>query len=96
MYDELVAKVSNTDASGFNWKTKSKCDTDKSDLEKKFSDEDKKIPDTSELVKKQIIMLKLLKYKVSGLTTNSALTAVKNNIPDISNLVKKKQILIKK
>ena len=94
MYDELVAKVSNTDASGFNWKTKH--DTDKSDLEKKFSDEDKKIPDTSELVKKQIIMLKLLKYKVSGLTTNSVLTAVKNNIPDISNLVKKKQILIKK
>ena len=94
MYDELVAKVSNTDASGFNWKTK--YDTDKSDLEKKFSDEDKKIPDTSELVKKQIIMLKLLKYKVSGLTTNSTLTAVKNNIPDISNLVKKKQILIKK
>ena len=94
MYDELVAKVSNTDASGFNWKNKH--DTDKSDLEKKFSDEDKKIPDTSKLVKKQIIMLKLLKYKVSGLTTNSALTAVKNNIPDISNLVKKKQILIKK
>ena len=30
---------------------KTKYDTDKSDLEKKISDADKKIPDTSELVK---------------------------------------------
>ena len=62
VYDKLVAKVNNIDTSGFVLKTK--YDTDKSDLENKISDADKKIPDTSGLVKKQIIMLKLLKQKV--------------------------------
>ena len=52
VYDKLAAKVNNIDISGFVLKTK--YDTDKSDLEKK-------ILDTSELVKKQIIVLKLLK-----------------------------------
>ena len=50
MYDKLVAKVNNIDTSGFVLKTK--YDTDKPDLEKKISDSDKKIPDTSGLVKK--------------------------------------------
>ena len=59
MYDKLVSKVKNIDASGFVLKTK--YDTDKSDLEKKISDADKKISGTSGFVKKQIIMLKLLK-----------------------------------
>ena len=59
MYDKLVAKVSNIDTSGFVLKTK--YDTDKPDLEKKISDSDKKIADTNGLVKKQIILLKLLK-----------------------------------
>ena len=36
-------------------------DTDKLDLGKKISDTDKRIPATGGLVKKQIIMLKLLK-----------------------------------
>ena len=40
MYDKLVAKVNNIDTSGFVLKIK--YDTDKSDLEKKISDEDKK------------------------------------------------------
>ena len=52
VYDKLVAKVDSIDISGFVLKTK--YDTDKSELEKK-------IPDTSRLVKKRIIMLKLLK-----------------------------------
>ena len=52
VYDKLAAKVNNIDISGFVLKTK--YDTDKSDLEKK-------IFDTSELVKKQVIVLKLLK-----------------------------------
>ena len=43
MYDKLVAKVDNIDTVGFVLKTK--YDTDKSELEKK-------IPDTSGLVKK--------------------------------------------
>ena len=60
VYDKLVAKVISVDASGFVLKTK--YDTDKSDLEKKINDAEKKIPDTSGLVKKkQIIMLKLVR-----------------------------------
>ena len=45
------------------------------------------------LKKKQILMLKLLVEgkipNVSGLATNSALTAVENKIPGVSSLVKK-------
>ena len=49
-YDNLVTKVDNIDTTGFVLKTT--YDTDKSYLEKKISDVDKKIPDTSGLVKK--------------------------------------------
>ena len=61
----------------------------------------KKIPDTSRLVKKQTILLKLLKEIESeipsdrGLAKTSALTVVVNKIPNISNLVKKR-IMIQK
>ena len=48
-YDKLVAKVDNIDTTGFVLKTT--YDTDKSDLEKKICDADKKIPDTSDLAK---------------------------------------------
>ena len=50
VFDKLVAKVNNIDASGFVLKIKYAAD--KSDLEKKISDKDKKIPDTSGFVKK--------------------------------------------
>ena len=50
VYDRLVAKVNNIDTSVL----KTKYQTDKPELEKK-------IPDTRDLVKKQIIILKLLK-----------------------------------
>ena len=63
VYDKLVAKVDHIDTKGFVLKTT--YDTDKSDLEKKMSDADKKIPGTSALVKKQISILKLLKYKIT-------------------------------
>ena len=59
MYDKLVAKVNNIETSVFLLKTK--YDTDKTDLEKKINDADKKIPNISGLVKKQTIMLTLLK-----------------------------------
>ena len=49
-YNKLVTKVDNIDTTGFVLKTT--YDTDKSDLEKKISDADKRIPDTSGLVKK--------------------------------------------
>ena len=48
---KLVAKVNNIDIKGFVLKTT--YDTDKSDLERKISDADKKIPDTSDLAKNQ-------------------------------------------
>ena len=50
MYDELVAKLNNIDTSGFVLETK--YTADKSYLEKKISVADKKIPNTSRLVKK--------------------------------------------
>ena len=49
-YNKLVAKVDNIDTTGFVLKIK--YDTDKSNLEKKISDVDKKTPDTSVFVKK--------------------------------------------
>ena len=58
MYDKLAAKVINIDASGFALELRYY--TDKSDLEKKISDADKKISSISGLVKKQTVMLKLL------------------------------------
>ena len=56
--DELVQKVNNIDTNGFV--LKNKYDTDKSNLEKKINDADKKMPNISGL-KNQMIMLKLLK-----------------------------------
>ena len=47
MDDKLVLKVNSINTSGFVLKTK--YDTDKSDLENKIIDADKKIPDTNEL-----------------------------------------------
>ena len=51
-YDKLITKVDNIDTTGFVLKTT--YDTDKSDLEKKISDADKKIPDASDLAKKHL------------------------------------------
>ena len=92
VYDKLVIKVNNIDTSRFALKTKH--DTDKSGLEKKISDPDKKIPNTSRLVKKtdhngKITETESKILSIIGLATNYALTAVANKIPDITNLVKK-------
>ena len=51
VYDKLVSKVNAIDTSGFVLKTK--YDTDKLYLEKKINESDKKIPNTSGLVKKK-------------------------------------------
>ena len=83
VFDKLVAKVNSIDASAFVLKTK--CDTDKAELEKK-------ITDTSGLVKKTDYNPKITEIEVnipSGLATNAAVTAVENKIPNISSLVKK-------
>ena len=93
MYDKLVAKVNNIDTSGFVLKTK--YDTDKSDLEQKISDADKKIP-ISGLVKKTDYNAKITEIEekipsITGLATTSALNAVEHKISDASNLAKKKK-----
>ena len=91
-YKKLVGKIDNIDTTKFILKTT--YDTDKSGLEKKISDVDKKIPDTSSLVEKTDYSFKITEIEgkipsISGLATNSALTAVENKIPNVSNLVKK-------
>ena len=55
MYDKLVAKVNNIDTSGFVLKTK--CDADKTELEKKFLT-------LVDMLENQIIMLKLVNKKI--------------------------------
>ena len=71
-----------------------KYDTYKSDFEKKISDADKKIPDTNSLVKKPNLNSKVSEIEskipsITGLATNSAMTAVENKIPDVNSLVEK-------
>ena len=80
MHDKLVAKVDNIDTSDFVLKTK--CNTDKTELENK-------IPDTSGLAKKTSYNTKIINYlAISYLATKTALTAIENEIPSVSNLVK--------
>ena len=91
-YNKLVGKVDNIDTTGFVLKTA--YDTHKSDLEKKISDADKKIPDISDLPKKADLNAKITEIEnkipsITGLATNSELTAVENKIPDVRSLVKK-------
>ena len=85
VYEKLVLKVNNIGTSGFVLKTK--YGADKSELEKK-------IPNTSRIVKKTDNNFKISETEskissISGLTTTSALTAVENKIPNATSLVKK-------
>ena len=80
----MVAKGNNINTTGFVLKTT--YDTDKSNLEKK-------IPDRSNLAKKNKLNTKITETEnkipgISGLGTNSTLTAVENKISDVSGLVK--------
>ena len=88
VYDKLVAKLNRIDTIGFVLKIK--YDADKSDLEKK-------ITDASGLVKETDYNNKTIEIKnkipnISGLASNSALTAVEDKISNVSNLVKKSSI----
>ena len=81
VYDKLVAKVNNIDASDFVLKTKYQ--TDKTELENK-------IPNVTDFVKKaKLTELENKIPDVSSLATKTALTAVENKISSVSNLVKK-------
>ena len=98
VYDKLSAKVNNIDSSKFV--LKAKYDTDKSNLEKKISDADKKISVNSRLVKKtdydaKITETEIRILSISDLDANAALTGVESKIIDIISLIKK-QILMKK
>ena len=69
---------------------KTKHETDKSELVKK-------IPETSELVKKLYFNGKITEIEnkmpgISGLATNAALNAVENKILNVSSLVKKNRL----
>ena len=91
-YNKLVTKVDNTDTTGFVLKTK--YDTDQSDFKEKISDVDKKFLIQVHLLKKTDYSFKITEIEgkipnISGLATNSALTAVENKIPNVSNLLKK-------
>ena len=91
-YNSLKAKVDTIDTTNFVLKTK--YEKDGSDFEDKISKIDKKITEFSGLVKKTDFNAKGIEIEgkirsISGLATNSALTAVENKIPDVSSLVKK-------
>ena len=58
-YNKLVTKVDNIDTTNFVKKTK--YENDGSDFEDKINKIGRKIPDISSLVKRQILMVKLLK-----------------------------------
>ena len=86
VYDKLVQKGKRICFKDYN--------TDKSNLEKKINDTDKKIPDTNNLAKKADLNAKITEIEnkipsITGLATNLALTAVENKIPDVSSLVTK-------
>ena len=81
VYDKLVAKVNNIDTSDFVLKTKYQ--TDKAELEKKF-------PMWLILLKKtKLTELENKIPDVSNLATKTALTAVENKVPSVSNVAKK-------
>ena len=89
LYDKLVVKANNMDTSGFMLKTK--CDTDKWELENK-------IP--SDLVKKADYNSNITEIEnkipdVINLATKTALTTEENKIPSVTNLVKKQIITLK-
>ena len=98
-YDKLVGKVDNIDTTSFVLKIK--YEKDGSDLEDKINKVDKKNPEVIHLVKITDFNSKTSEVEgkipsISGLATNSALTAAENKIPDVSNLVKKTDYNTKK
>ena len=89
MYDKLVAKVNNIRASGFLLRTK--YDTDKSDLEKKVSAVENKIPDVSNLVKKKFMMQK---YQIFNL--NILLQLITTDLLKILLIITKNEDIVDK
>ena len=91
-YNKLVTKINDIDPTNFVLRTK--YEKDGSDFKYKITKIDKKITDISDLVKKTGFNAKITEVEgkipsITGLATNSALTAIENKIPDVSSLVKK-------
>ena len=92
-YNKLVTNVDNIDTARFVKKTK--YEKDGSDFEDEISKIDKKILDVCSLVKKKTdFNTKVAEIEgkipsITGLATNSELTAVEHKIPGVSRLVKK-------
>ena len=91
-YNKLVTKIDHIDTT--NFVKKNKYEKDGSGFEDKISKVDKKIPDVSGLVKEtdfntNVTEIEGIIPSITGLHTNSALTAVENKIPNVSNLVTK-------
>ena len=96
VYDTLVAKVSVVEIPSTNGLlTKTQCNSDKQGLEKKIKNADKKIPNTSGLVRMTDYNTKHTEHEnkipsITGLVANAALntkaTEIKNKIFDITNL----------
>ena len=79
VYDKLVAKLNNIDTSDFVLKTK--CNTDKTELENKISN-------VIHFVKKtKLTELENKIPDISNLATKTALTTAENKIPDVTNLL---------
>ena len=87
---ELKPKTADTS----NFVTKTKFSTDAIALDDKIDKVDKLIPDVTSFVKKTDFDSKITEVEgkipnISGLATNSPLTAVENKIPDITSLITK-------
>ena len=67
MYDKLFSNFIAFDTGWFAWKAQ--CNANKSGLEKKIDDPSRKIPNTSWVVKKQIITLRSLRLKLKYLVS---------------------------
>ena len=92
LYDNIVAKVSAIDISGFVLIIQN--NTDKLGIEKKIDDADKKIPDTNELVKKTDFNAKTSKIQyeipsITGLAATSALHSVESKITELVSVLVK-------
>ena len=92
MYYKFFTKVNAIDTSRFLLKTQ--YNNDNSGLEKKIGDANKKISDTSGLVKKtdNNTMITEIEGKIpsiTGLATTAVLNAIENKIINVSNIVKK-------
>ena len=90
--DIKVLKTKPVDTS--NLVTRTKFSTDTNALDDKIDKVDKKIPDVTNFVKKTDFNSKITEVEgkipnISGLATNSLLTAVENKIPDITSLITK-------